>query len=101
MIQITTGEKLFVERRRAGRSQAQQAKKLKVNIKVYCQLERQAEGREIVKDLTVAEACTLLRRRNGLTQANVALDMGVTRFWVRRMELGISTVKRLQDFWGL
>lgn len=48
---------------------------------------------------TERERYWLLRRRAGLTQAEVASDLGVSRLWVCRMERGGAPADRLREYW--
>lgn len=47
------------------------------------------------------ERCRLLRRREGLEADEVAEAIGVSRWWLRRMERGDAPLDRLFDYWGI
>lgn len=107
-------EKLFIWRRRQGLTQKEFAALIDIGISTYERLERGA-GRVRPEHIYVAkaaaagvfgwslscgEACTILRRQSELTQARVAKDLGVSRYWVHRMECDYATPDRLLTYWG-
>ena len=52
-----------------------------------------------VKSLRTFERCFILRRRAGLTQAQVARRIKRSTRWVTLMETGQAPVKELWEFW--
>lgn len=105
-IVLTTSERLFLLRRRAGRTIAQEAKHRGMSREIYGQWER---GREIeapvpaVYDLEDYEIVRILRRRAGLTQGKLAAKLGLSEFWVREAEMNApgtdQVMKRILDYW--
>ena len=59
------------------------------------------DGGPAVGALEVHEQCFLLRRRAGETAAEVAEEMGVSRYWLSRMERGTAPVETLAIYWGI
>lgn len=51
------------------------------------------------KRLETHEACFIARRRAGVSQQQVAKDLGRCRYWVNRMELGLVPCHELADYW--
>ncbi len=42
----------------------------------------------------------ILRRREGMTQSDLARELKVSRQWVNRMELGLESDQLLRDYWA-
>lgn len=100
----TRGESLYIWRKRRGLNQVRAARDLHVHPDLYRQWEAdQGEDipRKIVGKLKPHEVCTLLRRRAGKTQAALAEEMGLTRYWVVMMENGEGSIDRLLRYWGI
>lgn len=100
---LRNNEQFFIWRRRLGLTQGQAAQRLRISRYAYCLLERQGVVGVCVvppqKNLTPVEKCTLLRIRKGMTQAALARKLGITRFWLRQMELGKGNPTRLINYW--
>jgi DNA-binding transcriptional regulator YiaG len=60
----------------------------------------QIELEQDVLPLTANEECYLLRKRSGLTQEQVAEQIGVTRYWLNQIELGKAASDKLEAFWN-
>lgn len=45
------------------------------------------------------EVCFILRRRAGLTQREVAAQLGRSTRWVTMMEIGEAPIRELWEFW--
>ncbi len=107
---LTPGEKLLIFRRREELTQAQMAEKLAVSLLAYRAMEQDAEyipcDRKIPRvslegKLAVWEVAVILRFRSGLTQAETAIDMDISKYWLRRMETNSAPLDRLLEHWNL
>lgn len=100
---LTRGEKLVIQRRRDGSTQAKAAKANKVTQLTYRGWERD-QGEKIptaaVGKISEVEQCYILRRRSGKTLEQVAKKMGVCRWWLRQMEAGKAPAESLTEFWS-
>ena len=47
------------------------------------------------------ERFTLLRRRAGVTQRDIAVSLGCSRRWVTMMEKGRVPSRQLEEYWGV
>ena len=68
----------------------------------YARWERDAIGTPIgphVFQLLHHERCLLMRRRAGFTQARVAAELKVCRWWVNKMERGMASCDELLWYW--
>lgn len=112
MEELTYPEQLFIHRRRMKITQAKAAKLFNVPIGRYRAWEtgEDVPTRDTVRrlkvesggPLSINEVATLLRRRSGLKQPEVARELGVTTHWLCRMELGVAPVNQaLMDRWHL
>lgn len=104
---LTTGEKLFLRRRRDGLSQKAQAKALGFSLTGYGLLELDKEdapplapGEEpnlgVIKD---HERCVIWRRRVGKKQSDIAADLDCCRMVVNLMEQGKKPCADLLQYW--
>jgi DNA-binding transcriptional regulator YiaG len=105
-IKPTPGERLYIWRRRSGMSQTDAAAHYKVHVDRYRAWESDArvKGRrpnQPLGHLRSNEQCVLMRRREKLTQREVAEAIGVSRLWVIMMEDGKAADDRLCQHWGL
>lgn len=100
---LTAGERWLIERRRMDMSQAEAAQD--AGISMYEQLQRESDegktGGPSLGPLAVHEQCFLLRRRTGLKASEVAKKIGVSRYWLSRMERGTAPVDTLAAHWGI
>lgn len=55
--------------------------------------------RVAIGKLAAHERCLLQRRRAGYTQARVAKDIGVCRWWLNQMEHGKIDCTPLSSYW--
>lgn len=46
------------------------------------------------------EVFVIRRRREGLECQEICKAIGVSRWWLRQMELGIAPIDRLEEFWA-
>lgn len=102
---LTAGETLLLARRRSGESQEKCADRYGLTRNAYGKFERDDETYTNIKipelnELTDAEKCLILRRRSGLTQDECAEEIGITRFWFNRMEVGKVDASSLVAYWG-
>lgn len=104
MLCPTGPEALYIQRRRLQISQAERAAQLKIPEYLYVDYEN--EKRDVPKKLVPKmhklsdiEECVLKRRRCHMTQDEVAVELGLSRLWVNRMEKGIEPADRLIAFW--
>ena len=100
----TRGELLYLSRLRKGLTVAEMARRRKVDLYTYQQMERgeiDCHLREPITPLKPYEICRLLRRRNGMKQKDLAAKMGYSRLWVHKMESGKAPVVWLANFWGI
>ena len=98
----TLGEKLQLYRRMREKTQREMAKLMKVPANKYIQWE--LDQKPGAPDIPYAEMddheiCYLLRRRAGMTQAEVAKQIGRSRLWVQLMELGKTSGEELTRYW--
>ena len=98
---LTKGERLLIDRRRRGESQAEAAERLGLSVYAYRRFEEDvAEGPTAdVEALELGEACYLERRREGLPASWVAERVGVSRWWLTQMERGREDADRLGAWW--
>lgn len=104
---LTTGEKLFLRRRRDGLSQKAQAKALGFSLTGYGLLELDkadapAIKEEVVPNLGVIkdhERCVIWRRRVGKKQSEIALELDCCRMLVNQMEQGLKPCADLLQYW--
>lgn len=100
----TTGERIFIARRRLGQTQLQRAQHFGVSLPVYCAWERD-EGEPPKRvlprfsKLAAYEACVLLRRRAGKLQREVAKKLKCSRFHLNKMERGLAPCEDLLAYW--
>ncbi len=100
---LTAGERLLLERRRNGETQAQAARRHGVSRYCYRAWEDDSvstgQPRPALRRLQPYEICYLLRRRNGQSLADFAADAGISPWWVTQMESGRAPLQRLQEYW--
>ncbi|QDP61575.1 MAG: hypothetical protein Tp138OMZ00d2C19078261_36 [Prokaryotic dsDNA virus sp.] len=102
---LSNSEKLLIARRRSNFTQEAMAAIYGVSRNVYGEMER---GQREVKDyregnvepLKDHEKLLIARRRAELKQEDIAEEIGVTRYWLNRMELGhVPLCKEFVMFW--
>lgn len=98
LVELTSGEILWIARRRAGLNQDEAARKAGLGEKVYAAVENDEVSpperlRKPLAALTVPEKLALARRRSGATLAQVAAWGKVTQMtvlaWERRGAAGL------------
>ena len=102
--QITSGEKLVVQRRRLKQNQREAAKAHGVSRNTYAAWELDLATTQDVPDTELSqledrEACWLLRRRGNWSQDTIAEEIGCSRVWVANMELGQWPCTQLVEYW--
>lgn len=107
---LTPAEQLFVDRSLRNLTQHQAARAWKTTFWTYRSWEsnpnlvpdgvrealRYVDKHEIPRAVTFA----VKRRRKGMTQRELANEIGVSRQWVNRMERGLEDDSQLDDFWS-
>jgi transcriptional regulator with XRE-family HTH domain len=101
---LTPGDRLFLLRRREGKSQRQAAAEWKVSYGVYSAWENNhatllPPPAVQVRRLEPHERALVYRRQKGLTQAQVAKAIERCGYTVRKMELGLIDPAPLLAFW--
>lgn len=103
---LTNGEQLFLRRRREGLTQVEAATAHNVSRALYSLAERDLSN-EVrptkplpTGELLGHEKCVILRRRAGLTQQDVAAQLGVCRRTMMLMELNVISAEPLVEHWG-
>lgn len=100
-IYISRGEQLFLDRRKVGNSQPQRAIQVGIDYYEYRRLEQEGPREDTVKDIpydaTLGDYSTIIRRRLGLSQEQVAEKLGSTRYLVNRMEMDEIANSELAD----
>ena len=100
---LTTGERLLIERRRIGQNQTEAATAYGLSEWQYRQCEEDKSDRipaPPLGKLQDYEACTLMRRRAGLKRTELARKLGISGWWLTRMERGQIPADRLVEFWS-
>ena len=103
--ELSPGERLLLDRRRRGESQVQAAARRGISHTAYGLMERDSEkgtrGVEVLEigELKAHERCLLYRRRAGYTQARVAKELQVCRWWLNQMERGAVSCDLLVWYW--
>ena len=99
---LTNSETLVIKRRRLGENQTAAAQRYNVTYVGYSKFERGIGDdipRENIRKLEDSERCFLYRRRCGFTQATVAKDLQVCRYWLNLMERGEKPCDPLIWYW--
>lgn len=94
------GERLIIERRRAGLTQAEAAGLYGLHPNGYRKREKSTKGSRSRMRLTPAEWCFLMRRRAGWTLEDTANASGLTIKWIHYAEQGERDIEPLVTFWN-
>lgn len=109
---LTRGERALIHRRREGWSQRQAADHWGLSLYAYRQCEDddppETNTDEVVRSwpkvalgrLEPHEICFLYRRRSGMQLQELADTLGISRWWLCRMEYGTAPCDRLHDYWS-
>lgn len=98
---LTRAEALLILRRRRGENQIEAAARHRVPVSRYREWEANRGGPPATRlgGLSLREVVYLARRRAGMTQREVAEQIGCSKLWVVQMENGPAPVDRLRDYW--
>lgn len=94
-------ENILIHRRRINQTVAEAAESLDLSKSTYKRYFNQ--GRLPTYNLgyvSFLEICFLARHYLGLTQKQCAKELGISRFWFVKMEIGIKNPTKLYEFWG-
>ena len=83
----------------AGRSTPHRNPLRSISFRGYTYEQRDIPDVAVKETLSVGEQCTILRRRAGLTVAELAEKMNVDRYTVSMMERGHRVSDRLVAYW--
>ncbi len=103
---ITTGERLLLDRRRRQETKANAAVRFSVSLYYYARLEmdKSTGAHEIPRPalgrVNLHESSFLLRRRAGISVTDFARVAGVSAWWLTKMEHGRESPNRLESFWA-
>lgn len=101
--ELTPGERLLVERRRAGQNQTEAARSYDLSEWRYRQCEADKSDAiplTPIGKLQDHEACMLMRRRAGMKRTELAAKLGISGWWLTRMERGQIPADRLVAYWA-
>ena len=104
---LTEGETLFILRRRKGCTQSVAGEVIGVSRHEYGKIERDMLDTKPIPDsrplvfsqLSDSEKCTIIRKREDVTQKELASILSMSRFWINQMELGRADPYVLVSFW--
>lgn len=103
---LTFGETLLIHRRRAGISQKGMGVKYDISRHMYGKRERDDHAvMDMIEDhlefeqLSDPEKCVIYRKREKLTQREVSVLLGISRFWLNQKEQGHADCSDLLKFW--
>lgn len=98
---LVPDERLIIERRRLGETQARAAKRYATTLYTYRRWEEGGSDcpNPGIGRLEVHEACFIERRREKLPATVVAAGVGVSRWWITLMERGSEDPARLVAWW--
>ena len=101
---LSCGESLVINRRRSEQpeTQDQASERLGTTCFTYGKWERDVEKaptRGPVVRLRLYERCLLYRRRAAVSQAEVARELGRSRWWINQMERGVVSCAELLSYW--
>ena len=100
---LSKAEKLLIERRRRCETQADAARRYGTPVAKYERWERSLEHcpfQFLSISPTDYEKCYIYRKRRNFSQAQVAKELGRSRYWVILMEQGIVPCQELNKFWS-
>ena len=101
---LTNGERVLLTRRRRTERKSQREAAADYGVTLYCYRrweddEEKPPGVALGK-LLPHEACFIRRRRAGITLAQLAATLGVSRWWLCKMEYGKANTDRLVAHWS-
>ena len=99
---LSSGESLIIDRHRRKETQGEAAWRLGgITAFTYGKWERDLEEAQacIVGRLKPHEKCLVYRRRADMSQSEVALGLGRSRYWITQMERGVVACDELLSYW--
>ncbi len=100
---LTIGERMLIVRKRRGLSQKQAAEQVNVSRATWSKWERDLVEPPFGTMMGLApsphELTMIQRRRKGMTQKDIAEEVGCSRYWVSQMETGQADSKVLEGYW--
>lgn len=92
-MKLTRGEKIRILRRRNGISMKDAAKRHGLSMRQYRYVEEDVEGAPLLEVPDIGELATheelyIRRLRYGMRQADVAKQLGISRYWLGEKERG-------------
>lgn len=97
---LTFGERHWLRRKRLKEDQHAAARRIGVTRWVYQKYIEKSTKNPRPFVLADHEWCSLLRRRANKSQKEIAEKLGISRFYVNRMEVGLENCERLLTYWG-
>lgn len=101
---LTKGERLLLKRRRDEKSQRETADDHGVSLYLYRRWE--TDGDKIgspsieIGMLALHEICFIRRKHSGFALGDLAEKLGVSRWWLCKMEYGRANCDRLVAYWA-
>lgn len=106
---LSTGERVLINRRRLGVTQRVLAPRLGLTRRQLQDLEagtfrfqvnEATIGFSSLDDLAENEVCVVLRHRSGKSMLDLEVALGVSRSWIYEMESGRESCDKLRAYWG-
>lgn len=99
-LELSAAERSIIHRQRNDINQSEAAKRFNVSRRRFGEMEQRGEV-DWETDIEPAphEICMVKRCRAGLTQSELAEQIGVTRYWLSLMECGKATSTKLEAYW--
>lgn len=99
-MRVTRAEALYIDRKRRGETQEDAARRHGVRLATYLAWERGTSVCPVlpraVRDI---DKFVLLRRRAGVTQQQLAGQIGCSVTWLSLMERGLAPQRLLEEYW--
>lgn len=100
---LTKAERLLLARRREGITQQRAARRLRITRSRYVKIENGQVEFSLPAPPTLkptdSERCFILRRREKITQEELAQEMGLCRYTINQMEMGGLEPSVLVEHW--
>lgn len=100
-------ERVVLYRLRLNETQEEFADRLGISLDRVKRMENGSGKKDLAKfpgeladPLTVQEMCIVKRRRARMTQAQVAKELKISRYWLIKMEHGEINILPLYNFWN-
>lgn len=100
--ELSNGERLVIERRRAGESQKSAAARYEVTLHQWrlWEADKDDPPTSPVGKLMPYEVCFLKRRRAGIQAQALAEELEVSRWWLTQIEYGRAPIDCLIQYWS-